>query len=57
MADKLDVGIVSRTFFYVPLWAGLEKGFFAAENIEINVVILGNASQTPLLDGQISALR
>jgi ABC-type nitrate/sulfonate/bicarbonate transport system substrate-binding protein len=54
MADKLSVGLVSRTYFNMPLWAGLEHGYFAAEGIEIEAPILGNAPQgPPLLDGSL----
>jgi ABC-type nitrate/sulfonate/bicarbonate transport system substrate-binding protein len=54
MADKVSVGIVSRTFFYVPLWAGMANGVFASENLEVSIEILGNASQVPpLLDGHL----
>ena len=55
MADKLAVGLVSRTYFNMPLWIGLEHGFFAAEGIEIDAPILGNKPQgPPLLDGSLS---
>ncbi len=54
MADKLAVGLVSRTYFNMPLWIGLEHGFFAAEGIEIEAPILGNAPQgPPLIDGSL----
>ena len=29
MPDKIVVGLVSRTFFNMPLWIGLENGYFA----------------------------
>jgi ABC-type nitrate/sulfonate/bicarbonate transport system substrate-binding protein len=52
--DKLNVGIVSRTFFYVPLWAAIQNGLFAAENLEVTTDLMGNASQVPpLLDGSL----
>ena len=54
MADRLNIGIVSRTFFYVPLWAAVEHGMFAAEDLAIETTIMGNASQVPpLLDGSL----
>jgi ABC-type nitrate/sulfonate/bicarbonate transport system substrate-binding protein len=54
MADKLAVGLVSRTYFNMPLWIGLEHGFFAAEGIEIDAPILGNKPQgPPLIDGSL----
>lgn len=52
MPDKLAVGLVSRTYFNMPLWIGVERGFFADEGTEIASTIFGNASQVePLLDG------
>jgi len=54
MADKLAVGLVSRTYFNMPLWIGLEHGYFTAEGIEIDAPILGNKPQgPPLLDGSL----
>ena len=54
MADKLAVGLVSRTYFNMPLWIGLQHGWFAAEGIEIEAPVLGNAPQgPPLLDGSL----
>jgi len=52
--DRIEVGIVSRTFFYVPVWAAREQGFFASEGLDANITIFGNASQAePLLDGRM----
>jgi ABC-type nitrate/sulfonate/bicarbonate transport system substrate-binding protein len=57
MADRLNVGIVSRTFFYVPLWAAIEQQMFAAEDLDVAVTILGNASQVPpLLNGELHVM-
>ncbi len=54
MADKLAIGLVSRTYFNMPLWAGLEHGWFAADGIEIEATVLGNAPQgPPLIDGSL----
>jgi ABC-type nitrate/sulfonate/bicarbonate transport system substrate-binding protein len=52
MPDKLAVGLVSRTYFNMPLWIAQEHGFFADEGLEVEGTIFGNASQEPpLLDG------
>jgi hypothetical protein len=52
MPDKIVVGLVSRTFFNMPLWIGIENGFFADADLEVETSIFGNASQVPpLLDG------
>ena len=54
MPDKLAVGLVSRTYFNMPLWIAQERGFFADENLEVEGTIFGNASQEPpLLDGTL----
>lgn len=40
MADKLRVGIVTPAFFYVPFWAGVRNGQYAAEGLEVEVIDL-----------------
>jgi ABC-type nitrate/sulfonate/bicarbonate transport system substrate-binding protein len=53
MPDKIVAGLVSRTYFNMPLWAAQEHGFFADEGLEVEGVIFGNESQVPpLLDGR-----
>ena len=50
--DRLEVGTVSRTFFAVPLWVGMEHGFFREQGLEVNLQIFGTASQVePLVSG------
>jgi len=54
MPDKLAVGLVSRTYFNMPLWIAQEHGFFADEGLEVEATIFGNAPQVPpLLDGSL----
>jgi ABC-type nitrate/sulfonate/bicarbonate transport system substrate-binding protein len=36
-ADVLGVGMISRTFFYLPLWCATRAGFMAAEGIDIHL--------------------
>lgn len=56
MPQKLAVGLVSRTYFNMPLWIAQEHGFFAAEGLHVEGTIFGNASQVePLLDGTFQA--
>ena len=51
---QIEVGTVSRTFFAVPLWLGIDRGFFADEGLEIRLRIFGNASQVePLVSGSM----
>lgn len=53
MPDKISAGLVSRTYFNMPLWAAQEHGFFADEGLEVTGTIFGNESQVPpLLDGR-----
>jgi ABC-type nitrate/sulfonate/bicarbonate transport system substrate-binding protein len=57
MADRIELGIVSRTFFYVPVWAAIEHGQFAAEGLDVTLSILGNASQVPpLTEGKLQVM-
>jgi ABC-type nitrate/sulfonate/bicarbonate transport system substrate-binding protein len=52
MPDKIAAGLVSRTYFNMPLWAAQQHGFFAEQGLEVEGTIHGNASQVPpLLDG------
>ena len=57
MPDKIAAGLVSRTYFNMPLWVAQQHGFFAAEGLEVEGTIFGNASQVPpLLDGTLPGL-
>ncbi|UUX95324.1 ABC transporter substrate-binding protein [Aquabacterium sp. J223] len=47
---RLTVGIVSRTFYYVPLWAALRERLFEAEGLQVHTCLLGN-------DDPVQALR
>lgn len=52
--EPFKVGIVSKTFFYVPYWAALEQGRFRQAGLEVATTMLGNASQVePLLSGAL----
>jgi ABC-type nitrate/sulfonate/bicarbonate transport system substrate-binding protein len=54
MPDKLAVGLVSRTYFNMPLWIAQERGYFADEGLAVEATILGNAPQEPpLMDGSL----
>jgi ABC-type nitrate/sulfonate/bicarbonate transport system substrate-binding protein len=53
MPDKIAAGLVSRTYFNMPLWAAQRHGFFADEGLDVEGTIFGNESQVPpLLDGR-----
>ena len=52
--SSLRVGIVSHTFFYLPLWAAIEHGWFEQSRLQVAVSLLGNASQAePLKSGEL----
>lgn len=50
---SLRVGIMSRTFFYVPLWEALDRGLFAPLGFEVETAICNSATKATalLLDG------
>jgi len=55
--DVLNVGTVSKTYFYVPYWAAQKRGFFAAAGLEVHTAMLGNASQIePLESGKLDVV-
>jgi len=39
---RLTVGIVSRTFYYVPLWSAMRQRRFSAAGLQVRVEILGH---------------
>jgi len=56
MPDRIAVGLVSRTYFNMPLWVAQERGYFADEDLTVEGTIAGNASQAaPLIDGTYQA--
>ena len=52
---KLRVGLISRTFFNVPVWAALEHGFFSDAGLDIEAEILdsGTAVTAGMRSGDI----
>jgi ABC-type nitrate/sulfonate/bicarbonate transport system substrate-binding protein len=42
MPARLTVGIVSRTFYYVPLWSAIRQRRFAAAGLQVRIEILGH---------------
>ena len=49
-AQTVKVGITSKTLFFMPYYVGQKKGFYAAENIRIEPVMIGRS------DVQLAAL-
>ncbi len=52
--ETLTVGIISKTFFYLPYWAALARGSFERAGLAIATELMGNASQiAPLESGEL----
>jgi ABC-type nitrate/sulfonate/bicarbonate transport system substrate-binding protein len=49
-AQSLKVGMTSKTLFYLPLYAAQKKGFYSAENLKVDQVLIGRS------DVQLQAL-
>src|SRR6266478_4827465 len=49
-AQTLKVGITSKTLFFMPYYVGQKKGFYAAENLKVEPVLIGRS------DVQLAAL-
>lgn len=54
-ATPLRVGLVSRTFYYVPFWAAKELGYFRDEGLDVSLeVMTDTTAQVPaLLKGKL----
>lgn len=51
------VGIVSKTFFNLPLWSAVANDRFKPVGLDVELVTLGNKSQTePLLQGELDVV-
>jgi NitT/TauT family transport system substrate-binding protein len=48
--QSLKVGMTSKTLFYLPFYAAQKKGFFTAENLKVELVLIGRS------DVQLQAL-
>jgi len=49
-AQTVKVGITSKTLFFIPYYIGQKKGFYAAENLKIEPILIGRS------DVQLQAL-
>jgi ABC-type nitrate/sulfonate/bicarbonate transport system substrate-binding protein len=53
-ADKFYISIPGSTLSYVPLYYGQEKGFFAQEGLELQVLVVrGIVGISSLMSGEI----
>jgi NitT/TauT family transport system substrate-binding protein len=49
-AQSLKVGMTSKTLFYLPFYVALKRGFYAAENLKTELILIGRS------DVQLQAL-
>src|SRR5262245_7507966 len=54
-ADPVGVGMISRTFFYLPLWCAIHKGFMREEGFDLVVENPDRSSEVNRLlrDGEV----
>ncbi|MGH7809902.1 MAG: ABC transporter substrate-binding protein, partial [Candidatus Binatia bacterium] len=54
-AQSLKVGMTSKTLFYLPFYVGLKKNFYAAENLKVEMIMIGRSDiqLQALLSGEI----
>ena len=45
MTRKFKVGLISKTFYYTPVWAAIEQKFFEAEGLELDLSFIGSDAQ------------
>jgi len=44
MVERIHLGIVVPAFFYVPYWAGVNKGFYEQEGLDVRITSFGGIS-------------
>ncbi len=42
-AQTLKVGMTSKTLFYLPLFVAQKKGFYGAENLKVDLILIGRS--------------
>ncbi len=54
-AQTLKVGMTSKTLFYLPFYAAQKKGFYSAENLKVELILIGRSDVQlqALLTGEI----
>ena len=55
-AQSLKVGMTSKTLFYLPFYAGQKKNFYSAENLKVELILIGRSDVQlqALLTGEIN---
>lgn len=56
LAQTLKVGMTSKTLFYLPFYVGQKKGFYNAENLKVELILIGRSDVQlqALLTGEIN---
>src|SRR3970040_2634950 len=54
-AQSLKVGMTSKTLFYLTFYVGHKKGFYTAENLKVDLILIGRSDVQlqALLSGEI----
>ena len=53
-ARNLNLGLVSKTFYYTPVWVAVEQGFFTDEGLDVKLsFLLSEVQNQALLDGTL----
>jgi ABC-type nitrate/sulfonate/bicarbonate transport system substrate-binding protein len=55
-AKSLNVGMTSKTLFYLPFYVGMKKGFYGGENLKVELILIGRSDVQlqALLSGEIN---
>jgi ABC-type nitrate/sulfonate/bicarbonate transport system substrate-binding protein len=55
LAQPLKVGMTSKTLLYLPFYVGQRKGFYSAENLRVELILIGRTDVhlQALLSGEI----
>jgi ABC-type nitrate/sulfonate/bicarbonate transport system substrate-binding protein len=54
-AQSVKVGMTSKTLFYLPFYAAQKRGFYAAENLKVELILIGRSDvqMQALIAGEI----
>lgn len=54
-AQTINVGMTSKTLFYLPLYVAQKRGFYSAENLKVDLILIGRSDVQlqALLTGEI----
>jgi ABC-type nitrate/sulfonate/bicarbonate transport system substrate-binding protein len=43
-AQSLKVGMTSKTLFYLPFYVGQKRGFYTAQNLKVELILIGRSA-------------